>query len=223
MQGEGSVADGRRFYFRARYDAWELHLGATTDQALGEPSWSWSEPWGDAPYAAGYMAEDTARAIIESCAEMIVAGVAPPRSHAGVPDDEVKALSLANFIAEDICTYQADEIENAGSGPKARVAVAAQIKEGRALYRAKTDPRFHPLYEKALARIDARATGAVAHAVWLMDADSARSVGRRWREMIVRAPASRRAELEADAVRWLTAWTLADDVRAAWQAELRRV
>jgi ribonucleotide monophosphatase NagD (HAD superfamily) len=219
VQAHGTMADGRHFYFRARYDTWALHLGPTADAAVDEPTATWSEPWGDTPFGAGYMEEATARTIIESCAEMFAVGAPPPQAFAGLSEEAIQARRFAKVIVADICSYQLDELIVAGAG--ARIAVASQIEEGRALFREHVAAPFHEVYEAALAQLDVWAQNILVHDQWLTDPDSARSVGRRWACALVRTPASRREAMKVDAVRWLTAWTPPGDVREAWQAQVR--
>lgn len=57
VQAWGMI-DGREFYFRARGQSWSMQIG----------DWYRINPWGDGPYAAGWMPEETARQIIENCA-----------------------------------------------------------------------------------------------------------------------------------------------------------
>ena len=44
VQGEGTLADGQSFFFRARHEAWAMSVGPTVDAAIDEPTWTWSEP-----------------------------------------------------------------------------------------------------------------------------------------------------------------------------------
>ena len=80
VQGEGFIGPlpGGQvlpFYFRARGQRWEFSIahtsGAGVDAAVdvgldrGEPAgWYRWEPWGDEPYAAGYMPHEEAERII---------------------------------------------------------------------------------------------------------------------------------------------------------------
>lgn len=63
VQAEGTI-DGKEFYFRARYASWRLEVG----NVLGEPEWTYSEPYGN-DYEAGWMTEDEARGFIEQAAK----------------------------------------------------------------------------------------------------------------------------------------------------------
>lgn len=64
MQGEGTI-DGDEFYFRARGEHWTIGVGG---DPVMKPNWFKEEPWGDGPFAAGWMSEEEARRIIEECA-----------------------------------------------------------------------------------------------------------------------------------------------------------
>jgi len=65
FQAEGTIG-GVPFYFRARGQHWSIGIGG--DDAVGNPAWYREEPWGDGPFAAGWMDEGEARRIIERCA-----------------------------------------------------------------------------------------------------------------------------------------------------------
>jgi hypothetical protein len=70
VQAEGTI-DGKRFYFRARGESWriEIHPTATGDVlSWGGDGWHYTEPYGDGPFAAGWMPEDEARQMIEKAA-----------------------------------------------------------------------------------------------------------------------------------------------------------
>jgi hypothetical protein len=127
-------------------------VGDTYEQAFDNPPWAWREPWGESPFSAGYMSEDTAREIIVSCAAMIAENVPPPREYVGLPEAEVEAGRLAQAFVGDICTYQGDQIRDAGSP---RNAVTGPIEEARAVYRARVAAAYHPLFEDELVQIDA--------------------------------------------------------------------
>jgi hypothetical protein len=65
LQGEGLI-DGHRFYFRARWQHWELVVGPDDKRdPLFVTLWEFSEDWGDGPYDAGYMPADEGRRLIE--------------------------------------------------------------------------------------------------------------------------------------------------------------
>jgi hypothetical protein len=72
VQAEGWI-DGKRFYFRARGEHWRMmiHPTETGDfMTWGKtPAWSYMEPWGDSPFAAGWMPEEIAREMIAKAAE----------------------------------------------------------------------------------------------------------------------------------------------------------
>ncbi|AHE56055.1 hypothetical protein [Sphingomonas sanxanigenens] len=67
VQAEGSV-DGQPFYFRARGEEWQLHIGPREDWFSGREWWI-EVPWTGETYGAGYMPHDQA-------ARLIVAGIA---------------------------------------------------------------------------------------------------------------------------------------------------
>lgn len=62
VQAEGTY-QGKRFYFRARGNRWALYIGNTNP--LGETEWSYSESYGDEPFAAGWMENEEALGFIE--------------------------------------------------------------------------------------------------------------------------------------------------------------
>lgn len=72
VQAHGTI-NGVPFYFRARYEHWSLGVGG---EPIGDPHWWCGEQYGNAPFDAGYMPEEEARAFIargarwfaESCA-----------------------------------------------------------------------------------------------------------------------------------------------------------
>lgn len=64
VQAEGEI-DGKPFYFRARGQRWSMGVGG---EPAGSPEWEHREGWGDSPYAAGWMPEETAIAMIEKAA-----------------------------------------------------------------------------------------------------------------------------------------------------------
>lgn len=66
VQAEGTV-DGEPFYFRARGERWSMSVGG--DDVVGAPDWYYEEPYGDRPYAAGWMSEYEARRFIEEAAD----------------------------------------------------------------------------------------------------------------------------------------------------------
>ncbi|MBS2018112.1 MAG: hypothetical protein JST00_34895 [Deltaproteobacteria bacterium] len=220
LEGWGTVPDGRSFYFRARYEAWSLSLGATDDEAIEAPTWFWREPWGDAPYGAGYMPEETGREIFESCVDMIEAGIAPPVEYAGADPEEVAAQRFARMMVDDVCSYHGDAIRSASSAERALAAVASQLAEARELFRARTSAAHHACFEEALVHVDACREGRVVHPRWILDETSARAVAKRWRAMIARAHSSRAVGIREEGARWLELWAPAGPVREAWRAIL---
>ena len=66
LQIEGQI-DGEEFYFRARGEHWRMGIGG---DPVCDPVWSMCGPWGDGPFAAGYMPEEIGRAIVEKCCEL---------------------------------------------------------------------------------------------------------------------------------------------------------
>lgn len=63
VQAEGKI-NGKFFYFRARGNRWSISIGETR---FGT-SWEHSEPYGETPYAAGWMDIDVATELIEDAA-----------------------------------------------------------------------------------------------------------------------------------------------------------
>jgi hypothetical protein len=70
IQGEGRIA-GLPFYFRARGQRWSFSI-----RDLGEANYVWyrERAWGDLPYAAGWMEDNVALALIEQCGAAYLAG-----------------------------------------------------------------------------------------------------------------------------------------------------
>lgn len=65
VQAEGTI-EGEEFYFRARGERWSIGIGG---DVVAKPDWYHEQPYGDEPFAAGYMDLDEARAFIEEAAE----------------------------------------------------------------------------------------------------------------------------------------------------------
>lgn len=205
VQSEGSLTSGERFYFRARHEFWSFRV-ARTAAAIQEPVWEWQEPYGDHPGAAGEMDHDTARAIIESCAEMRAKGVAAPIDRQGMAEDERRARFLARVITRDLDLYHGDALRDGQSLDK-------PIEEARAHYRSRTDPEWHALFEAELTILRERVrSGKETHDPWIFDQASARAVGRRWNAMVKRLPQAAHPVAIEQGKRWLTAWTT-DGVR----------
>jgi hypothetical protein len=61
VQAEGRI-NGHKFYFRARGEHWSIGVGG---DPIMNPAWSYEEPYGDEPFAAGWMTEDEARTFID--------------------------------------------------------------------------------------------------------------------------------------------------------------
>lgn len=77
VQAEGTI-NGRWFYFRARGARWSLEIHPTAaNNFLNWPhddkEWRYEEPWGDGPYAAGWMPVEAAREMIFKAAQLYVA------------------------------------------------------------------------------------------------------------------------------------------------------
>jgi len=216
VQGEGKLQSGAAFYFRARYEGWEFLVGTTVDQAIDSPAWRWEEPFGDTPFSAGYMRETIARAIIRSCAEMFAHGITPPVADKGVPDDEVKARSLAQFLFEDVATYHQGDFDDAGVA-----GLKAPIEESRALYKQKVDAKFHPVFDEVFADLPMRMQNHAVHPRWLRDADSALSVQKRWTAMLRGLPEPDRSDLRKSGAVWFPRWTQDERQRATLMDALR--
>lgn len=74
VQAEGTI-NGVPFYFRARGQSWKIGIGnnpAAVAMNIDKTGWKKSEPWGEKMYDAGWMSEETAKEIIERCAEEYV-------------------------------------------------------------------------------------------------------------------------------------------------------
>lgn len=69
VQGGGTV-DGKEFYFRARGKSWTMGIGG---DVVGNPDWSYRQPYGTGDFDAGYMSEDEARAFIHQAAGQYLA------------------------------------------------------------------------------------------------------------------------------------------------------
>jgi hypothetical protein len=226
VQGEGRLKDGRAFYFRARHEAWAFGVASSVDEAVSNPVWEWSEPWGDRPEEAGYMSEEEARLLIETCVEMLADGTAPPPSPdavmdgiaQGKPPEEVFARRMARAMLGDLLLYRADEIADAAAqGDK---ATKARIEaEYRLEFQKRVDPRFHAVFEDTLAHLGDLPRGEQV-APWLIDETSARRVGKRWALAIRRAPQAERSEMLTRAKRWLAAWSASPEVEQVWRREL---
>jgi hypothetical protein len=226
VQGEGRLTDGRSFYFRARHEGWSFGVASSVDEATSNPVWEWREPWGDRPEQAGYMPEEEARLLIETCAEMLAQGTSPPPSPEAVmdgtaqgrPPEEVFARRMARAMLADLLLYHAGEIADAAAhgdqAMKARVEA-----EYRQEFQKRVDPRFHPVFEDALAHLDDIRRGEQV-ARWLVDEASAHSVGKRWALAIRRAPRAGRSEMLTRAKRWLAAWSASPEIERVWRREL---
>jgi hypothetical protein len=217
VQAEGSLPGGKCFYFRARGEAWGFDVGATVDDAISAPEWAWSEPWGDRASEAGYMPEETAREIIESCAAMWAKDVAPPTAHSGIPEDEIQASRLARFLREDVVLYHADAFATEGVA-----GLRGPTAEARAEFEKRVDARLHPILDAVFERLEARARGEAMAEPWLLDVESCRSVGRRWAAMLANRPESMRAMLLEEGARWFVQWTREGKARDALFEEPRR-
>jgi len=70
VQAEGVVL-GTPFYFRARGQRWSMSIGDDPiSVSCGQKEgWYKDEPWGEQMYDAGWMPVETAKEIIERCAE----------------------------------------------------------------------------------------------------------------------------------------------------------
>lgn len=65
VQAEGTI-NGKEFYFRARGQRWRIGIGG---DVVGDPDWSYSEPYGESQYDAGWMDERVALEMIKLAAE----------------------------------------------------------------------------------------------------------------------------------------------------------
>lgn len=64
VQAEGRI-DGKPFYFRARGVAWRLEI-----RNEHQPEWAYGEPYGEEPFAAGWMDVAEAKTFIRKAAEL---------------------------------------------------------------------------------------------------------------------------------------------------------
>lgn len=219
VQAEGTLPDGKAFYFRARGTSWLFSVGATQDEAIEGAGWSWGELYGDRLFDAGYMSEDVARAIVESCADMYAAHVAPPVAEAGMSDAESTARRLARLLRTDILTYadipdsgDSGELSRAitdipSSGVLSRAVLTPKLAEAREVFDERVAPELRHVFDEEIGDLDALAHFAAPQPRWLLDAASARSVGARWAAMLRRLPAAQRAEAAARGDRWFPRWT----------------
>lgn len=76
VQAEGTI-DGQKFYFRARGSKWSFSVGG---ELIWSPDWRYEEPYGDGPYAAGWMSEEAARAFIDKAVGIYRARDVGPRT-----------------------------------------------------------------------------------------------------------------------------------------------
>lgn len=104
VQGEGEV-DGHRWYFKARGQRWTLYVSAQPGgEPLAEDAWRLREPWGDEPFAAGYMPWDVAEGFVR-------AGLAKWRAEraqleASAPDEQGLSTSVGTTaVADDRCGF----------------------------------------------------------------------------------------------------------------------
>jgi hypothetical protein len=96
VQAEGTI-NGKPFYFRARGEHWSIGVGG--DEVL-DPEWSRSEQWGDSRFAAGWMSEEVAREIIETCAREYIA-----ESSSGAPIEMTTAKQDGDLVERLRGTY----------------------------------------------------------------------------------------------------------------------
>lgn len=71
VQADGTI-NGVPFYFRARGNRWSIGVGG---DVVGDPTFYYEEPYGDAPFAAGWMDDDEARAFIKKGADLYMASL----------------------------------------------------------------------------------------------------------------------------------------------------
>ena len=62
VQADGFI-DGAEFYFRARGQRWSMSVGGA--DVIMNPDWYYEEEWGDGPFSAGWMPEETAISMME--------------------------------------------------------------------------------------------------------------------------------------------------------------
>lgn len=67
VQAEGTI-DGKPFYFRARGSRWSMSIGGS--DVVGNPEWYYEQPYGNNPFAAGWMTEVEATKFINDSAKL---------------------------------------------------------------------------------------------------------------------------------------------------------
>jgi len=93
VQAEGTI-NGVPFYFRARGQMWSLGVGA---DPVGSPDWESDANWGDNEYAAGWMTDEEAEAIIRRVAASYAAGEGPSRTFVRVAPKQTPTDGLPLF------------------------------------------------------------------------------------------------------------------------------
>lgn len=230
VQAEGTLPDGKVFYFHARYTSWLFSVGTTQDEAIDRAGWSWGELYGDRLYEAGYMSENVARAIVESCADMYATHIAPPVVEAGMSEAESTARQLARALRTDILMYadipDSSELDvplTIGPNVLSRAVLTPKLAEAREIFDERVAPELRHVFDEEIGDLDALAHYAAPQPRWLLDAASARSVGARWAAMLRRLPAAMRAEAAARGDRWFPRWTAEGAPREALLHALREL
>lgn len=71
-QIHGTTDDGQYFYFRGRHGRWQLHFGATADEAIDGPGYEGEEK------SAGWFEKDEWEAFFWQVIELVESGKATP-------------------------------------------------------------------------------------------------------------------------------------------------
>lgn len=77
VQAEGTV-DGKEFYFRARGQRWSMSIGG--EDVVGAPDWYLEAEYPGGPFAAGWMSEEEALALIHKAIDAWIAEIAAQQS-----------------------------------------------------------------------------------------------------------------------------------------------
>ena len=85
-------------------------------------------------------------------------------------DEKAKAMRLARAIASDISLYNDEKIVRGIEGDNLFEAIAAELDEGRDLYRSRVSPEIYKstnFYDRAVVDIIVRSRGHVRSRLWL--------------------------------------------------------
>ena len=85
-------------------------------------------------------------------------------------EEKAKAMRLARAIASDISLYNDEKIVRGIQGDNLFDAIAAELEEGRDLYRSRVSPEIFKstnFYDRAVVDIIVRSRGHVRSRLWL--------------------------------------------------------